>query len=280
MRTPLVAGNWKMHGTRARARALAGAVVEGWEGRGEVEVVVCPPFPHLEVVARALGILDAPDASHGGGGGAPAPEGQASSGREERRPAVGLGAQNLSPYPEGAYTGEVSAGMLRDCGCGWVIVGHSERRSLLGETDADVLAKTRAALGAELTPIVCVGESLEEREAGRTEEVTGRQLGALVDALEGDALARVVIAYEPIWAIGTGRTASPEQAQEAHAFLRARIRDRHGTVADRVRILYGGSVKPENAPELFAMPDLDGGLVGGASLSAEQFLPVCRAARR
>ncbi|RMD79692.1 MAG: triose-phosphate isomerase [Gammaproteobacteria bacterium] len=251
MRRPLVAGNWKMHGSREGSRALVGGILEGLGQAPAAEVAVCPPFVYLADVQEALG-----------------------------QGPVALGAQDLCPVPgEGAHTGEVSGQMLAEFGCRYVIVGHSERRSLYGEDDAMVARKFHAALAAGLSPILCVGERLEEREAGRTEEVVARQLDAVLDSEGGLAgLRRAVVAYEPVWAIGTGRTATPEQAQEVHAFLRARVAERDAALAEGLRILYGGSVKPDNAAQLFAQPDVDGGLIGGASLQAGSFLAICRAA--
>ena len=237
-RKRLVAGNWKMHGSRAANRALSDAIL-GEAQKTEVECAVCPPFPYLQQVAEQL-----------------------------RGSRVALGAQNVSEHAQGAYTGEVSAAMLAEFGCRYVIVGHSERRQLFGEGDAQVAAKFAAAQAAGLKPIVCVGETLAEREAGHTEEVVARQLHAvLARASFGDA----VLAYEPVWAIGTGRNATPEQAQAVHAFLRRKL-------SAGVRILYGGSVKPQNAAAIFAMPDVDGGLIGGASLVAEDFVAILREA--
>lgn len=233
----LVAGNWKMHGSRASNRALLGSILKG--GVQGAECAVCVPFPYLADVAEQL-----------------------------RGSPVAWGAQNLSEHAQGAYTGEVSAAMLLEFGCRYVIVGHSERRQLYGETDAQVAAKFAAARKSGLTPILCVGETLAEREAGRTEEVVARQLDAVLQKTSfGDA----VLAYEPVWAIGTGRNATPEQAQDVHAFLRKRISPAN-------RILYGGSVKAQNAAAIFAMPDVDGGLIGGASLVAEDFLAILKAA--
>jgi triosephosphate isomerase len=234
-RVRLVAGNWKMHGSLAANRALLEAVVAGLPGMSGVECAVCVPFPYLPQAAERL-----------------------------RGSALAWGAQNVSEHREGAYTGEVSAAMLKEFACRYVIVGHSERRQLYGEGDALVAAKFAAAQGAGLTPILCVGETLAEREAGRTQEVVGRQLDAV-------RFSNAVLAYEPVWAIGTGRTATPEQAQQVHAFLR-------GKVAAGTPILYGGSVKPQNAAAIFAMPDVDGGLIGGASLVAEDFLAIVQAA--
>lgn len=191
---------------------------------------------------------------------------------------MGVGAQNLDPHASGAFTGEVSAAMLTDCGCSHVIVGHSERRTLFGETSAEVAVKARVALESGLVPIVCVGETLAEREAGSTEEVIAAQLDAVVGELGIEAVAGVVVAYEPVWAIGTGKTASPEQAQAVHAFIRGRLAASDAEVAAGVRILYGGSVKPDNAAGLFSNPDIDGGLIGGAALNALDFLGICSAA--
>jgi triosephosphate isomerase len=237
-RMRLVAGNWKMHGSRAANRGLLGSILDG-AVKG-VECAVCVPFPYLQQVAEQLG-------------GTP----------------VAWGAQNVSEHAQGAYTGEVSAAMLLEFGCRYVIVGHSERRQLYGESDAQVAAKFAAAVQADLTPILCVGETLEEREAGRTEEVVARQLQAVLGKAP---FADAVLAYEPVWAIGTGRNATPEQAQAVHAFLRKRIPAEN-------RILYGGSVKPQNAAAIFAMPDVDGGLIGGASLVAGDFIAILKAAQ-
>jgi triosephosphate isomerase (TIM) len=240
-RTRLVAGNWKMHGSRAGNEALLAAVLHGISGVKGVECAVCVPFPYLEQVAGRL-----------------------------RGSAIAWGAQNASEHAQGAYTGEVSAPMLREFGCRYVIVGHSERRQLYGEGDAQVAAKFAAAQGAGLTPILCVGETLQEREAGRSEAVVARQLD---EVLKRTAFDDAVLAYEPVWAIGTGRTATPEQAQQVHAFLRKRV-------SNGTRILYGGSVKAQNAAAIFAMPDVDGGLIGGASLVAEEFAAIVRAGER
>ena len=232
-RVPLVAGNWKMHGSRASIAALLDALVED----NPSGCAVCVPFPYLAQVAERL-----------------------------RGSPIAWGAQNVSEHAQGAYTGEVSAAMLAEFGCRYVIVGHSERRQLYGETDAQAAAKFGAVKAAGMTPILCVGETLQEREAGSTEEVVGRQLGAV--KFEGG-----VLAYEPVWAIGTGRNATPEQVQAVHAFLRKRV-------GPDTPILYGGSVKPQNAPAIFAMPDVDGGLIGGASLVAKDFLDIVKAAAK
>ena len=284
MRRPFVAGNWKMNGSREHARELVAGVCEGARGlprvdagqvdvgqvdagrvdagrvdagqvdagrvdAGRVDVGICPPFVYLAEVGAAIG--DGP---------------------------VRLGAQSCAAEEHGAFTGDVSASMLADVGCSFVLAGHSERRTLHGESDTEVAAKAAAALGCGLTPVICVGETLSEREADRTEATVARQLDAVLDRLDRDALSRVVIAYEPVWAIGTGRTASPAQANAVHAFLRARVAARAPEVAPGLRIIYGGSVKPENAAGIFAEPDVDGGLVGGASLDAAQFIDICLAA--
>ena len=238
MRARLVAGNWKMHGSRAANQALLDAIVAGVKG---VECAVCVPFPYLAQAAERL-----------------------------RGTQIAWGAQNLSAHASGAHTGEVSAAMLADFGCRYVLVGHSERRQLYGETDPQAAAKFAAAQAAGLRPIFCVGETLEERDAGRTEAVVARQLDAV---LGKGAFGDAVLAYEPVWAIGTGRTATPEQAQAVHAFLRPRV-------GAAVRILYGGSVKPDNAAAIFSQPDVDGGLIGGASLLAKDFLAICTMAQR
>jgi len=252
MRQTLVAGNWKMNGTRSSVTDLVGAVKQGMGTVKGAQVAICPPYVYLTEVAKLL---------QGTG--------------------ISLGGQDVCPeVGEGAYTGEVSGAMLRDVGCNCVIVGHSERRALYGDSDEVVARKFFAAQAAGLTPILCVGEQLQEREDGETETVVARQLDAIL-AQDGGvaALAKAVIAYEPVWAIGTGRTASPQQAQDVHAFIRGRIAARDAAIAADVRILYGGSVKPGNAAELFAMADIDGGLIGGASLDAEQFLAICRSAQ-
>ncbi|HEX5789166.1 MAG TPA: triose-phosphate isomerase [Woeseiaceae bacterium] len=249
MRTTLVAGNWKMNGDSAASRKLVEGILAGLAADAAAEVLVCPPFPYLAAVAAEL-----------------------------RSTPIALGAQNVSEHGAGAYTGEVSAGMLVDLGCRYVIVGHSERRSLYGETNGQVAAKAAAALGAGLVPVICVGETLAEREAGRTETVVSEQLDAVIAACGAEGLARSVLAYEPVWAIGTGRVATPEQAQDVHAHIRQQVAASDETVAADLRILYGGSMKGENAPGLLAMPDIDGGLIGGASLKADDFLAIIAAA--
>jgi triosephosphate isomerase len=247
-RTSLVAGNWKMNGSAGMAETLAGEIAAGVRADGP-EVAVMPPFPYLErVAARVAGS------------------------------AVALGAQDLSEYEMGAYTGEVSGAMLADVGARYVLVGHSERRSLLAESDQRVAAKFAAALEAGLSPVLCVGETREQRESGRTESVIAAQVDAAIARTGIDGLAGGVIAYEPVWAIGTGLVAEPPQAQAVHAFVRARLAEHDATIAGRIRILYGGSMKPDNAGELLACDDIDGGLIGGASLQADAFLAIVEAA--
>ncbi len=251
MRKALVAGNWKMHGSRSVVAELLDALADGVaDMSGGPDMAVLPPF--LFVPAAADRLTDT---------------------------AIAVGAQNVCDQDdEGAFTGEVSARMLKEAGCRYALTGHSERRALYGESDELVAARTAAALRGGIIPIVCLGESLSEREAGETDAVVQRQLRAVVDAVGISGLAGAVLAYEPVWAIGTGRTASPQQAQAVHALLRTYLRKRNAVIGDGMRILYGGSVKPDNAAELFAMPDIDGGLIGGASLNADAFLAICRAA--
>lgn len=249
MRQKLVAGNWKLNGSRDFAADLLEALAQGLEDDSAADVLVCPPFVYLADAQRLL-----------------------------RDSGIKLGAQSVCAEESGAFTGEVSASMLQDFGCEYVIVGHSERRALYAEDDALVARKFMAAFKAGLTPILCVGETLEEREQGVTNAVIERQLKAVLDAAGISAFAQAVVAYEPVWAIGTGRTASPDQAQEVHANIRALLANEDATIADSIRLLYGGSVKASNAAELFAMPDIDGGLIGGASLEAGQFLSIVKAA--
>ena len=249
MRKAMVAGNWKLNGSNESVRALSSQIVEALPADLSVDVVVCPTFVHLHRVYASI----------------------AGS-------SVKLGAQNVSIEPEGAYTGEVSASMLSESGCRYVIVGHSERRALYGESDADVGQKFTAVQRAGMTPILCLGEHLQEREGGYTERVIARQLGAVIEVYGAAVLNNAVIAYEPVWAIGTGKTATPDQAQAVHSFARARIASLDEGVAAGVRILYGGSVKPDNAAALFAMADIDGGLVGGAALNSSDFVSICQAA--
>jgi len=248
MRKILVAGNWKMHGSSSMVTSLLDGLLAAPRSES-IDLAVFPPFPYL---AQAQAML-------------------AGSG-------IAWGAQTLNPLPQGAHTGEVSAPMLLDLGCRYVLVGHSERRTLYGENDEDVAARFAAALEHGLEPILCVGETLQEREDGRTEAVVERQLQAVLDHSGVEAFGRAVVAYEPVWAIGTGKTASPEQAQAVHAFIRDKIASRDDIIGGQLRILYGGSVNGSNAADLFAREDIDGGLVGGASLKAEDFLAIRDAA--
>jgi triosephosphate isomerase len=250
-RQKFVCGNWKMHKTVAEATALVKELAEGLAGDARVQVAVAPPFTALAPVAQAL-----------------------------RGTPVELCAQDVHWEAQGAFTGEVSAAMLTDVGVRHGIVGHSERRQLFGETDEAVRKKVGALLAAGVRPIVCVGETLAEREAGRTLEVVGRQVRAALAGLPPEPLAALTVAYEPVWAIGTGKTATTAQAQEVHAAIRAILRELGGAVADAIRIQYGGSVKPENAAELMSQPDVDGALVGGASLKAKDFLAILKGALR
>ncbi|HET9554765.1 MAG TPA: triose-phosphate isomerase [Anaeromyxobacteraceae bacterium] len=250
-RQKFVCGNWKMHRTVAEALSLVKELAEGLAGDARVQVAVAPPFTALSSVAAAL-----------------------------RGTPVELAAQDVHWEAQGAFTGEVSAAMLADVGVRHGIVGHSERRQLFGETDEAVRRKVGALLAAGLRPIVCVGETLAEREAGKTLEVVGRQVRGALAGLPPEPLAALTLAYEPVWAIGTGKTATSAQAQEVHAAIRAILRELGGAVADAIRIQYGGSVKPENAAELMSQPDVDGALVGGASLKAKDFLAIVKGALR
>ncbi len=243
-----VAGNWKMHGSLGQARQLAAAVAQA--APDAVDVAICPSYVHLNAAAESL-----------------------------QGHALALGAQDASAWPDqGAYTGQVSAEMLRELGCRYVILGHSERRGLLGESDDLVARKVERVQAAGLIPIICVGETLAQREDGQTEAVVVAQLGAVLERCGAAALGDALLAYEPVWAIGTGRTASPEQAQGVHAVLRGTVAKKDVKIADSLRILYGGSVKPDNAADLFAQADIDGGLIGGAALDADAFLAICQAA--
>jgi len=251
MRQPLVAGNWKMNGSLDSATALISGIRDGIAAVTTAEMAVCPPYVYIPAVAGLIGAA-----------------------------IISLGAQDVSDQEAGACTGEVAPGMLTDVGCKYAIVGHSERRSIYGESDDFTARKFAAARKAGLVPILCVGELLEEREQGITEDVVSRQLDAVI-ALEGVAsLADAVIAYEPVWAIGTGKTATPDQAQDVHAFIRGKLAALDSAVADQVRILYGGSMNAGNAAELLAMADIDGGLIGGASLKPADFLAIGMAANR
>ena len=249
MRKFLVAGNWKMNGDSAANSELVGGIVAGLPRADNVEVLICPPFPYLAAVS---GLID-------GSG-------------------LHLGSQNVSEKESGAFTGEVAPAMLRDVGCQFAIVGHSERRALYGETSEQVAGKFAAAQTAGLTPVLCIGETLEERSAGNTEAVVNEQLNAVLDSNGIEAIAAAVIAYEPVWAIGTGMTATPDQAQDVHRHIRGVLEAQDAEVAANVQILYGGSVKGDNAAGLFGMPDIDGGLIGGASLTAADFLAIVEAA--
>ena len=250
MRQKFVAGNWKMYTTSSTARQLSAAVVKGLGDERRVKVALCPPAPYLSLVAEVL-----------------------------RGSAIALGAQNAYCEKEGAFTGEISPVMLADVGCRYVILGHSERRHKMGETDAFINRKVHAALAAGLQVILCIGETLAERLADQTEAVLETQLTGSLAGLDAAAMTKVVLAYEPVWAIGTGQNATPDQAQQAHAFVRSRIASRFGEETARALIIqYGGSVKPENVTALLHQPDVDGGLIGGASLNADQFLAIVRAA--
>lgn len=248
MRKKLVAGNWKMHGSLQKNEALLERIKSGVSGLG-CEVLIFPPYPYLSQLQSAL-----------------------------LGSAVKWGAQSVSEYEAGAFTGEVSAAMLVEFGCQYVLVGHSERRSVFGETDSEVAAKFDTAQKYGLIPVLCVGETLAERELGQTAAVVTRQLAAVLNRVGVGSFAACVLAYEPVWAIGTGVTASPQQAQEVHAAIRAQVSLLDAGVASGLRILYGGSVKPQNAEELFAQVDVDGGLIGGAALVADDFLAICRTA--
>lgn len=249
MRKPLIAGNWKLNGSHEANQKLVVGIVNATNGMDSCEILVCPPFVYLAEVRDLLF-------------GTP----------------VLLGAQNAAVESSGAFTGEVSAAMLKDVGVSHVIVGHSERRSLFGDTDAIVAARFQSVLEAGLQPILCVGETLEERESGITMEVVDRQIGAVLEASGAEAFATSIVAYEPVWAIGTGLTATPQQAQDVHAHIRGVISAADAKIGAGLRILYGGSVKGGNAAELLAMDDIDGGLIGGASLDAAEFVAICSAA--
>ena len=250
MRKKLVVGNWKMHGNLLENKRLLELVITNVTNMHEkAHFAVCVPFPYLSSVQTIL-----------------------------QDTSISWGAQNLSQFDKGAYTGEVSSGMLNDFACDFVIIGHSERRALYGETNEVVAEKCAAAQRSGIMPILCVGETYEQREAGITEKIIKEQLNAIIQLIGVDFFNKAVIAYEPVWAIGTGKTASPQQAQDVHAFIRKMIADQNPVIADKLLILYGGSVKANNAHELFMMPDIDGGLIGGASLIADDFVAICRAA--
>ena len=249
MRQPIIAGNWKMNGSRESIKALLAGIKAGMGDVKSAQVAVCAPSIYIADVAELL-----------------------------KGSNIAFGGQNVSTEEKGAFTGETSTSMLLDFACKYVLVGHSERRSLYGETDAIVAAKFAVARKAGLTPILCIGELLEERENGSTEAVVARQLDAVIDIEGIDAIADCVIAYEPVWAIGTGKTASPQQAQDVHAFIRSKLAEKSAEVAEKVQIQYGGSMNAGNAAELLSQPDIDGGLIGGASLVADDFLAICKAA--
>ena len=250
-RPMLVAGNWKMFGSTAKNQQLMDGLCAGRSAAPKVQVLVCPPAPYLATVKQLAANAD-----------------------------IAVGAQNLAAQvEEGAFTGELRGAMLADVGCTHVIVGHSERRAMFGDTDAVVAEKVAAALAAGLVPILCVGETLAQREAGETEAVIARQLDAVLATIPAEQLSSLVLAYEPVWAIGTGKTASPEQAQTVHAFIRKRVAATNAKLAGLLVILYGGSVKPDNAAQIFAQADVDGGQIGGASLKAADFLAICAAAQ-
>jgi triosephosphate isomerase len=249
MRKILVAGNWKMNGSGAANADLVDGILAGMPTSDSVRLLICPPFPYLSEMAR-----------------------------KTAGSRLLLGAQTVSEHESGAYTGETAPAMLRDVGCEYVLVGHSERRALYGESSAAVAVKYLAAQAAGLKPILCVGETLQEREAGKTEEVIDEQLDAVLDTAGIASLANAVVAYEPVWAIGTGKTATPQQAQDVHAHIRQVLKAKDEAIAAAVQILYGGSVKGENAAGLFGMPDIDGGLIGGASLKSDDFLAIADAA--
>jgi len=249
MREFLVAGNWKMNGSSVACAELADGILEGMPLSDSVKLIICPPYLYLDKLAHKV-----------------------------TETSLSLGAQNVSQYGSGAYTGEISPRMLRDIGCEYVVVGHSERRAMMAESNEIVASKFKAALSEGLKPILCVGETLQEREANQTESVIDEQLNTVLDVAGVEAFETAVIAYEPIWAIGTGRTASPEQAQYVHSHIRVTISSRNKQIASAIQVLYGGSVKGDNAAGLFRMADIDGGLIGGASLKAADFLAIAAAA--
>lgn len=249
MRTPLIAGNWKMHGSTSQVKTLVEGIRTGAKNYSAIEISVLPPFVYLHEVHDLL-----------------------------KSSSIKLGAQNLYTGAQGAFTGEVSGPMLKDLGCEYVLVGHSERRSIFNEDLLIVAAKFQAAIDAGLKPILCIGETRAEREADKTEAIIRDQLNSVIDFIGIDAFKTAVIAYEPVWAIGTGLTATPEQAQAVHAFIREILAKNNVELAKTIRILYGGSMKPDNAASLLAKPDIDGGLIGGASLDASSFLTICAAA--
>lgn len=249
MRQPLVAGNWKLNGSKEQTKTLIDGILAGIGSVTKAEVAVCPPYLYLPQTAEWL-----------------------------KGSAVAWGGQNCSQHDSGAYTGEIAAPMLKEFGCKYVILGHSERRAIFGETDEQIVQKFAAVKKAGMIPILCVGELLEEREGGKTQQVIAKQIDAVLNVVGASGFKDAVIAYEPVWAIGTGVTATPDQAQEVHAFIRGRLAEKDSSVAEGIQILYGGSVKPDNAAELFSQIDIDGGLIGGASLEAQGFIDICKAA--
>jgi triosephosphate isomerase (TIM) len=249
MRRTLIAGNWKMNGSLQSIGELMDGIKAGLSEVTNADLAVCPPAIYLMKVKSHIGDLN-----------------------------IGLGSQNVCDHEGGAYTGELAPSMLKEAGCRYAIIGHSERRSLYGESDELIAARFAMAVASGLTPILCIGETLQERESGVTEEVVSRQLDAVINAQGIDAIAKCVIAYEPVWAIGTGKTASPEQAQAVHAYIRNKLASLSADVADKVQILYGGSMNAANAAELLSQPDIDGGLIGGASLKAADFLAIGKSA--
>ncbi len=250
MRKPIVAGNWKLHGSMQFVSQLSLAVVD--LAPIDIDVILCPTSVHLSQVASIT----------------------------ESHQHISVGAQDVSAHSQGAYTGEVSAEMIKECGCQYALVGHSERRQYHGETDKQCAFKIEALLNNDITPIYCVGESLQQREAGETNDVVEKQILAVLEKISVNGLSRCIIAYEPVWAIGTGKTASPEQAQEVHAHIRMMLAEKDKEMSANMQILYGGSVKADNAMILFSQPDIDGGLIGGASLLADDFLAICHAASK
>ena len=249
MRKLFVAGNWKMHGNKASIKDLVTGLNEKSSLLTNVDVAICPPAVYLDYVNKCLSTDK-----------------------------ISLGAQNIAiEAVQGAYTGETSAAMVKDLNCSYVVLGHSERRAIYGETDSEIAEKVKTALSANLTPILCVGETLAEREGGKLEKVISTQLNTTINKVGINTFEKIIIAYEPIWAIGTGKTATSAQAQEVHAFIRSLLANLDAAVAEKVIIQYGGSVKPNNAKELFSQPDIDGGLIGGASLDADDFIAICRA---
>ena len=251
MRDLLIAGNWKMNGNSILASELVDGIIKGLDASSSCNLLLCPPFPYLNLVSQ--GIMNSP---------------------------ISLGAQNLSQHASGAYTGEVSAEMLKDIGCEYVIVGHSERRVLMGETNKIITKKFTTAIKNNLKPILCIGESLKERKQDLTTSVISEQLNAVLNKIDVNDLKNAVIAYEPVWAIGTGLTATPDEAQDVHAHIRAEISKSSKKVAENIQILYGGSVNGNNAGSLFSMPDIDGGLIGGASLTSLEFLSITKATNK